>query len=69
MPLLGFMQASLSGSAGTGQTITFDVRSVKMTLRGGVFHGRAHCEGGLIAEAELAFSATEAEKAGRKRCD
>jgi len=55
LPLLGFLQASLIGSAGPGDAVQFDVRSVKMTRSGGVFEARASVSGELVAEAELAF--------------
>lgn len=55
LPLLGFLEASLVGSAAPGDALEFDVRSVKMTSSGGVFSARARVGGGLVAEAELAF--------------
>ena len=59
LPLLGFLKASLAEQgAHPGDAITFTVRSVKMTRKGGVFEGQARIDGGeVIAEAELAFAA------------
>jgi 3-hydroxymyristoyl/3-hydroxydecanoyl-(acyl carrier protein) dehydratase len=60
-PRLGWLEAQLHASVGPGGTITFDVRAVKMTERGGVFEGRASDGGKLLAEAELAFAVPHEE--------
>jgi hypothetical protein len=66
LPLLGFLKASLAEQgARSGDRVTFDVRSVKMTRSGGIFEGLAKIEGGAtIAEAELAFSAADVGPVG-----
>ena len=56
-PMLGFLQASLLGTAVVGETLLFEVRSVKMTGRGGVFEALAQVGDEVVARAELAFSA------------
>jgi 3-hydroxyacyl-[acyl-carrier-protein] dehydratase len=55
-PLLGYLKASLAGSATPGDTITFTVKALKMTSRNGVFAGIAAVGATEIATAELAFS-------------
>ena len=55
-PLLGYLKASLAGSAGPGDTITYTVRALKMTSRNGVFAGTASVGSTEVATAELAFS-------------
>ena len=55
-PLLGYLKASLAGSASPGDTITFTVTALKMTSRNGVFAGVAAVGATEIATAELAFS-------------
>jgi 3-hydroxyacyl-[acyl-carrier-protein] dehydratase len=57
LPMLGFLKAELHGSATPGQSIRYEVRSLKMTGEGGVFVGRALLEEELLAEAQLAFAA------------
>jgi 3-hydroxyacyl-[acyl-carrier-protein] dehydratase len=57
LPLLGWLRATLEGSARAGDLVTFEVRSTKMTRQGGVFAGTASCGGASLAGAELALSA------------
>lgn len=64
VPLLGFLEATLHGSAAPGDLVTFEVRSAKMTRTGGVFEGRASHGSAILAEAELAFSARGKEGDG-----
>jgi len=59
LPALGFLSASFSSQVVPGRTIQFEVRSVKMTTRGGVFEGSATVESEVIVEAELAFAAAD----------
>jgi hypothetical protein len=60
-PLLGFLRVQLHGSARAGETLSFDVHSMKMTLDGGVFRGTAHGSAGALAEVELAVASRRAE--------
>jgi len=55
LPLLGFLSAALYGSASAGQSVLFEVRSVKMTATGGVFEAWARVGQEILAEAQLAF--------------
>ncbi len=54
-PLLGHLNATLSGAPSPGDTIEYTVRAVKMTSRSGIFAGTARVDGAEIATAELAF--------------
>lgn len=56
LPLLGFLSASLKGSAQPGEVVTFEVCSMKMTRSGGVFEARARVGDRELAEGQLAFS-------------
>ncbi len=62
LPLLGYLRASLHGSARAGDLVTFEIRPAKMTRRGGVFEGRALDGITPLAEAELAFSVGGGER-------
>ncbi len=55
LPLLGYLKADFFGSAGPGDSLRFEVRSVKMTATGGLFEARATVGDSLLAQAELAF--------------
>lgn len=67
LPMLGFLKADLIGSAEPGQSIRYEVRSVKMTGEGGVFEGRALLQGKVIAKAQLAFAShVESETGDRE---
>ena len=57
IPMLGYLNASLAGTALAGQSLLFEVRSVKMTDRGGVFEARARVDDVIVARADLAFMA------------
>jgi hypothetical protein len=54
-PLLGHLQASLSGAPQAGDTIEYTVRAIKMTSRSGIFEAHARVADAEIARAELAF--------------
>jgi 3-hydroxyacyl-[acyl-carrier-protein] dehydratase len=56
LPLLGWLEASLHGSAIAGESVRFEVRALKMTAQGGVFEAEARVGSALLAEARLAFS-------------
>jgi 3-hydroxyacyl-[acyl-carrier-protein] dehydratase len=60
LPLLGYLRASVAGAAAPGDRVLYEVRAVKMTSSGGVFEARARLDGNVIAEAELALSASPA---------
>jgi len=67
LPMLGFLKADLNGSAEPGQSIRYEVRSLKMTGDGGVFEGQALLHGKVIAEAQFAFaSRRESDTADRE---
>jgi 3-hydroxymyristoyl/3-hydroxydecanoyl-(acyl carrier protein) dehydratase len=55
-PLLGYLKASISGSASPGDTLVFTVTALKMTSRNGVFSGVAAVGATEVASAELAFA-------------
>lgn len=61
LPMLGYLQASLHRSATPGDSIRFEVSSVKMTGTGGVFEALARVGEAVLAEAQLAFSAGDEE--------
>jgi 3-hydroxyacyl-[acyl-carrier-protein] dehydratase len=64
LPMLGFLQASWSGSARPGEDVIYDVTASKMTRSGGVFEGRAFRDDSVIAQAQLAFQETQHRVAG-----
>lgn len=55
LPLLGFLEAEVHGTAAAGDAVTCEVRAEKMTAVGGVFEGSARREHELLARARLAF--------------
>jgi 3-hydroxymyristoyl/3-hydroxydecanoyl-(acyl carrier protein) dehydratase len=62
LPMLGFLAATIHGSARAGDEIRFVVEATKMTRLGGVFRGTAFGAGASpLAEAELAFAAGREE--------
>jgi 3-hydroxyacyl-[acyl-carrier-protein] dehydratase len=64
LPLLGYFKASLRRSAAPGESVHFDVRSIKMTRAAGLFHAVARIGESCAAEAELAFAAAYPDPAG-----
>ena len=62
LPLLGFFDGHLEGSAAVGESVRYDVRSQKMTRTAGVFSAEAHAAERRIARAELAFAMARDEE-------